>query len=174
MKNVKPPDAGQQTITSAPGVYSAIVESPFSAFAEAIRSVKVAIDLSPTVTGGRIIGFTSSIPNEGKSSIAVAVARLAAQTGARTLLVDCDLRNPSLSRLLSPKAACGLLEVASGKSTLEKAIWLDPRYRYEILASGHESALGPFQRSSCIGCRRESCSTACATATIISSWILRH
>ena len=91
-------------IAPVPGVYSAIVELPFSAFAEAIRSIKVAIDQSPTATGGRIIGFTSSIPNEGKSSIAAAVGRLAAQTGARTLLVDCDLRNPSLSRLLSPKA----------------------------------------------------------------------
>ena len=125
VKNPKLPDAGQQTITFAPGVFSAVVELPFSAFTEAIRSVKVAIDLSPNVTGGRVIGFTSSVPNEGKSSIAVAVARLAAQTGAKTLLVDCDLRNPSLSRLLSPKATSGLLEVVTLKSTLEKAIWLD-------------------------------------------------
>ncbi len=119
------PDAGQRTIAPVPGVYSMIVESPFSAFAEAIRLIKIAIDQSPTVKGGRVIGFTSSVPNEGKSSIAAAVARLSAQTGARTLLVDCDLRNPSLSRLLSPMARCGLLEVTKGQSDLEQAIWLD-------------------------------------------------
>ena len=141
VKNVKSPDAGQQTIAPAPGLYSTIVDSPFSAFAEAIRSVKVAIDLSPTVTGGKIIGFTSSIPNEGKSSIAIAVARLAAQTGARTLLVDCDLRNPSLSRLLSPRAASGLLEVVSGKSTLEKAIWLDPVTNMRFLPAAMKARL---------------------------------
>ena len=48
-----------------------------------------------------------------------------AQTGAKSLLVDCDLRNPTLSRSLSPGAASGLLEVVRGKSTLEKAIWTD-------------------------------------------------
>jgi succinoglycan biosynthesis transport protein ExoP len=123
-KNVKP-DAGRQIIIPTVGLYSTIVESPFSAFAEAIRSIKVAIDLSPKATGGRIIGFTSSVPNEGKSSIAAAVARLMAQTGARTLLVDCDLRNPSLSRLLSPRATGGLIEVLRGQSTPEAAIWSD-------------------------------------------------
>ena len=51
-----------------------------------------------TKSGAQVIGFTSSVPNEGKSSVASAVARLTAQTGAKTLLVDCDLRNPSLSR----------------------------------------------------------------------------
>jgi succinoglycan biosynthesis transport protein ExoP len=125
VKNRKSPAVGQQTIAFPPGVFSTIVEAPFSAFAEAIRSVKVAIDISPAVTGGKIVGFTSSVPNEGKTSVALAVARLAAQTGARTVLIDCDLKNPSLSRALAPKAAWGLLEVVRGKSTLEKTIWFD-------------------------------------------------
>ena len=93
------------------------------------------------MTGGKIIGFTSSMPNESKSSIAVAVARLAAQTGARTLLVDCDLRNPSLSRSLSPRAVSGLLEVVSGKSTLEKAIWLDPVTNMRFLPAAMKARL---------------------------------
>jgi succinoglycan biosynthesis transport protein ExoP len=114
-----------RTITTDVQAYSEIVDSPFSAFSEAIRSVKVAIDQSPTAAGGRIIGITSSVPNEGKSSLAVAVARWVAQTGARTLLIDCDLRNPTLSRSLSPGAAAGLLEVIRDQSTLEKAIWSD-------------------------------------------------
>ena len=149
----KPPDKGRelqianplspvrQAIVSPGGIYSTIVESPFSAFTEAIRSVKVAIDLSPTVTGGRIIGFTSSVPNEGKSSIAASVARLAAQTGARTLLVDADLRNPSLSRSLSPKAASGLLEVVRGQSTLENAIWVDPTTNMRFLPATMKARL---------------------------------
>jgi succinoglycan biosynthesis transport protein ExoP len=118
--------AGYQTIMPVDGLYSAVVEEPFSPLAEAIRSIKVAIDLSPAASGGRITGITSSVPNEGKSSIAAAAARLLAQSGARTLLIDCDLRNPSLSRLLSPKAKLGLLDVVSGSATLEKAIWIDP------------------------------------------------
>lgn len=126
-KSDKPPEASGQTIVASSAVFSAVVESPFSAFAEAMRSVKVAIDLAPT-TGGeaKIVGFTSSVPNEGKSSLASAIARLTAHAGRRTLLVDCDLRNPSLSRTLSPGAAMGLLDVISGKATLEQTVWLDP------------------------------------------------
>ena len=41
-------------------------------------------------------------------------------------MVDCDLRNPSLSRLLAPGATCGLLEVLRGEASLEEAIWVDP------------------------------------------------
>jgi polysaccharide biosynthesis transport protein len=115
-----------QTITTDEATYAEIIASPFSPFAEAIRSVKVAIDQSPTAAGGRIIGVTSSVPNEGKSSVATAVARWLAQTGARTLLVDCDLRNPTLSRSLSPGATTGMLEVLRNQSSLEKAVWFDP------------------------------------------------
>ena len=144
-QNVRLVAAGYQTIAPADGLYSAIVEAPFSSFAEAIRSIKVAIDLSPVVSGGRIIGFTSSVPNEGKSSIASVVARLAAQTGARTLLVDCDLRNPSLSRLLAPKAKIGLVDVVRGQSTLEKALWIDPATHMRFLPT---STRGRFAHSS--------------------------
>jgi capsular exopolysaccharide synthesis family protein len=123
----------KRKIGAVAGVYSSIVNSPFSAFAEAIRSVKMAVDLSPAVGDGKIIGFTSSVPNEGKSTIAVAVARLAAQTGARTLLIDCDLKNPSVSRALSPRATNGLLEVLKGQMSLENAIWSDDATTLEFL-----------------------------------------
>jgi polysaccharide biosynthesis transport protein len=141
IEDVQSFEAGQQTITLATGIYATIVESPFSAFAEAIRSIKVAIDLSPVRKGCKIIGFTSSLPNEGKSSIAVAVARLAAHAGMRTLLVDFDLKNPSLSRSLSPMATGGLLEVVSGESTIEKAIWLDGITKMNFLPAVMKSRL---------------------------------
>jgi polysaccharide biosynthesis transport protein len=133
MKDVQAPNIVQQTITVEPGLFSTVVESPFSVFAEAIRSVKVAIDLSPNATGGKIIGFTSSVPGEGKSTIACAVARLAAQAGSRTLLVDCDLKNPALSHSLSPKAAGGLLDVVGGRLTLDQAIWSDKTTNMKFL-----------------------------------------
>ena len=126
-------EAPVQRIRAVAGVYSSIVDSPFSAFAEAIRSVKMAVDLSPTARDGKIIGFTSSVPNEGKSTVAVALARLVAQTGARTLLIDCDLKNPSVSRALSPRATNGLLEVLKGQVSLETAIWSDDATNLKFL-----------------------------------------
>jgi succinoglycan biosynthesis transport protein ExoP len=123
---IKRPIGDSRRIVPPTGVYSTITDSPLSGFTESIRSIKIAVDLSSNRDGGQIIGFTSSVPNEGKSSIAGAVARLTALTGAKTLLVDCDLRNPSLSRLLAPEATRGLLEVVRGESSLTQAVWVDP------------------------------------------------
>ena len=55
------------------------------------------------------------------------------QVEARTILVDCDLRNPSLSRTLAPTAAAGLLEVISGNASLEETIWKGPGNNFAFL-----------------------------------------
>ena len=104
-----------------------MINSPFSRFAEAIRSIKLAIDLNNgSINSKQVIGFTSSLPNEGKSTIAASLALLVAQTGARVILVDCDLRNPSLSRKLAPGAELGILDVIAGAVSLHDAVWTDP------------------------------------------------
>jgi polysaccharide biosynthesis transport protein len=141
----------------------AVIEEPFSRFAEAIRAIKLAIDLNGAVSTNKVIGLTSSVPNEGKSSIAAALARSITQIGARSILIDCDLRNPSLSRAIAPDATAGLLEVLSNSEPLEKAIWKEPstgmaflpaalKFRVahssEILASNAMKALIDRLRSS--------------------------
>lgn len=104
----------------------AVVDAPLSRYTEAVRSIKLANDLSGAVKANRIVGLTSSLPNEGKSTISFSLAQLMSQVGARTILVDCDLRNPSLSRALAPRAKTGLIDVISGKVLLEEAILEDP------------------------------------------------
>jgi succinoglycan biosynthesis transport protein ExoP len=103
-----------------------VIEAPFSRYAEEVRSIKLAIDVNRGVETNKIVGFTSSIPEEGKSTTSTAVALLAAQANARVILIDCDLRNPSLSRHLAPRATIGLLEVLSGNASLDDAICRDP------------------------------------------------
>ena len=115
----------QRIITHDQNVIWAVLNSPFSRFAESIRSIKLAIDLDSGASN-KVIGFTSSLPGEGKSTIAASVALLMAQTGARVILVDCDLRNPSLSGTLAPDAEHGILEVIAGRVPLEDAVWTDP------------------------------------------------
>ena len=101
-----------------------VAEQPLSRFAEAIRAIKLAADLSIT-DGHRVIGFTSSLPHEGKSTVAVALGQLTAQVGGKVIIVDCDLRNPSLSRSLAPKATRGIIEVLAGDHSLDDATWGD-------------------------------------------------
>jgi len=106
---------------------------PLSRFAESIRSIKLAIDLNPTKTSNKIVGITSSLPNEGKSTIAASLAQLIGHAGKRVIVVDCDLRNPSLSENLTPGATIGIIEVISGARSLEDTIWRDPKTNLDIL-----------------------------------------
>ena len=118
--------AGQRTIARSDNTFWTIVDAPFSRFTEAIRSIKLAVDLNGTVKANRVIGVTSSLPNEGKSTTSAALAQLMSQVNARSILIDCDLRNPSLSRMLTPAAQVGMLEVITGSVSLEDAIWTEP------------------------------------------------
>jgi succinoglycan biosynthesis transport protein ExoP len=103
----------------------AATDAPFSRYAEAMRSVKVAIDLNGANKTNKVIGITSSMPNEGKSTIAMSLGQVISQGGARVIVVDCDLRNPALTRELAPGAKLGILDVISGKAALEDVIWTD-------------------------------------------------
>jgi succinoglycan biosynthesis transport protein ExoP len=122
----------RRIISEASNIFRLVSDDPFSRFAEAIRGIKLAADVrgrrSTEETGktSKVIGITSSVPREGKSTIAAALAGLVAQVGGRVILIDCDLRNPALSRSLAPNAAVGILEVISGRQSLDKAIWNDP------------------------------------------------
>jgi capsular exopolysaccharide synthesis family protein len=125
--------AGARTILRGDKALWTVVDAPFSRFTEGIRSIKLAADLNGVVKANRVIGLTSSLPNEGKSTVAAALAQLLSQVGARTILIDCDLRNPSLSRALAPSAKSGLLEVIARKESLEDVIWTEPSINMAFL-----------------------------------------
>jgi len=57
---------GHRTIARDSSVFWRVIDSPLSRFAESIRSIKLAINLSVTDRPSKVIGFTSSLPNEGK------------------------------------------------------------------------------------------------------------
>jgi len=113
-----------------------VVNSPLSRFAESIRAVKVGADVTNAAKPNRVIGITSSLPNEGKSTISASLALLSAHAGARVILVDCDLRNPSLSRDLVPIAAPGLIDVLTESASLNEVIWSVPSTKLSFLPAG--------------------------------------
>lgn len=101
------------------------VNAPNSAYADAIRSLKLALDSDPDA-GCQVIGLTSYLPTEGKSTLAAGIASQMAATGKRVLLIDSDVRNPSLSRALYPDAKAGLLDVVIGEANLAQVMRRDP------------------------------------------------
>ncbi|MDQ8729773.1 AAA family ATPase [Bradyrhizobium sp. LHD-71] len=101
------------------------IEEPASFFAESIRAIRLAIQRALRIKPVQIILVTSAIDNEGKTTVAVNLALSLATLGIRTLLVDCDMRNPETTRSLCPRARTGLLHVALGNEPIERAILVD-------------------------------------------------
>ncbi len=102
-----------------------VARAPFSQFAEGIRAIKLSADLNLSGgDGGVVLGVVSSLPGEGKSTISSNIAFLMAQTGSRVLLIDCDMRNPSLTTGLAPRAEGGLRQILTqSASSIEGLIW---------------------------------------------------
>jgi polysaccharide biosynthesis transport protein len=117
--------SGERTVARDASMFWRVVESDSAIFAESIRSIKQAIHYHGNGFN-RVIGLTSALPNEGKSTIAAAVAQLMAKVGGRVIIVDCDLRIPALSRRWAPGASFGIADVISGARSLEETVWKDP------------------------------------------------
>ena len=117
-------------------VMRTMMDSPSSPYAEAIRSIKLTVDLNSKAKRAKVIGLTSCLASEGKSTVAAAMAALIAQGGARVMLLDCDLRHPSLSRALAPDASVGFLDVVAGRLDLADAVWNDPVTNMAFLPAG--------------------------------------
>jgi capsular exopolysaccharide synthesis family protein len=96
---------------------SEIVDDPTSPLAESFRSLRTAIQFSTSDGPPRSLLITSSRPGEGKSTTAISVAINFGQLGMRVLLIDGDLRNPSLHRLLDMDNSVGLSNYLSGFMT---------------------------------------------------------
>lgn len=80
--------------------YDLLIEKPQSALSEAVNNLRVSIMISDPDNEVKVCQITSSLPGEGKSSVALMVARQAAQSGQKVVLVDCDLRKPTIAKKL--------------------------------------------------------------------------
>jgi capsular exopolysaccharide synthesis family protein len=96
----------------------AVIEGSGTAFTEAMRGLRTAIEFFPRDggTAPKVILVTSSVPHEGKSTISSNLATLLAQAGERVLLVEGDMRQPSFSSRFGPPA-----DPSTGLSTLLSA-----------------------------------------------------
>ncbi len=120
------PDPATRSIGTLQGLWRHVLDEPFSQYAEGLRAVKVASDLSGSTGANKVIGFTSTLPSEGKSVMSMNFAEMIAHSGARVLLIDGDLRNPSMTRALAAGTTDGLVDVIRGVKTLAEVIWKDP------------------------------------------------
>ncbi len=109
------------------------IDAPGSSFAETLRNARIASDVVLQGKDSRVIGVVSALPHEGKSTVAANFAGLLAANGSKTLLIDGDLRNPGLSRMLSNAPEQGLVEAIMGEVPWPSAVKVDRKTRLAIL-----------------------------------------
>ena len=110
--------------------------APRSTIAEAYRSVRTALQFSTPEGAPKRLVVTSTTRNEGKSTTALALAINFAQMGQRVLLIDGDMRNPSVHKLLGISNDFGLSNLLSSDTTGEKMILPTEVPNLSVLTSG--------------------------------------
>jgi succinoglycan biosynthesis transport protein ExoP len=95
---------------------------PQSQMAESYRALRTSLLLSNLGAPPKVIMVTSALPQEGKTTTSMNCAVVLAQKGVRVLLIDADLRRPSIHKNLGMGPHSGLSNVLTGSTTLEQAI----------------------------------------------------
>ena len=108
------------------------LQHPGSRESESVRALLTSLQSGPE-DSARVVMLTSSVPSEGKSSLALALGRTAAEEGLRTLLIDADLRRPSIATMLGRPAGLGLAELAAGRVGLDEVMIDDMRSQLRII-----------------------------------------
>lgn len=126
------PEAGSPTIADI------VTDAPLSRYAEGVRRLRAVLDLAlrpapqsdAKDAGGAVIMISSTLAGEGKTSLSLALARTYALSGQRVILLDCDLRKPSVHRHLNVEGSRGLIDVLSGEvvsKDLSRILVNDPK-----------------------------------------------
>src|SRR5580698_2500559 len=95
---------------------------PNSQMAESYRALRTSLLLTNLGAPPKVIIVTSALPQEGKSTTSISCANVLAQKGTRVLLIDADLRRPSIHKTLGMGPRSGLSNVLTGSATLEQVI----------------------------------------------------
>ena len=97
-------------------------DEPLAAPSEAVRRLRTNLQFIDVANRPKSIVITSSIPGEGKSTIALNLAVSLADTGARIILVDADLRRPSMANYVGIEGGVGLTTVLIGRADVADVV----------------------------------------------------
>lgn len=112
------------------------IADPRSAFAEGIRSIRTALLLSDVVHKHKKILVSSTLPGEGKTSIALNLA-LAFAAMERVLLLECDIRKPRIAKTLGLAAdGPGLCNLLAGIATLSQCTYRNESGQHDVIPCG--------------------------------------
>lgn len=110
-----------------------LVGRPMSAFTEALRVLRTVIVYSKLDFSVKVVAITSALPDEGKTTVSMCLARVAAMSGQRVCVVDCDLRKQSINDVIDIETDVGILQVLAGEAPWRSAIVRDPNSDAHVL-----------------------------------------
>jgi exopolysaccharide transport family protein len=121
------PAGKRLALTSSKEVVETVTQvRPQSQMAESYRALRTSLLLSNLGAPPKVIMVTSARPQEGKTTTSINTAIVLAQKGVRVLLIDADLRRPSIHKTLGMGPRSGLSNVLTGSATLEQTITISP------------------------------------------------
>lgn len=118
------------------GVPLPTLSHPKSLVSEHFRSLRTNLLFSPILAESRNLIVTSTIPQEGKTTIASNLAIVMAQSGRRVLLIDADMRRPSLHRIFQLSRSKGLSTVLIGENTVDEVVETTTIPGLHVITSG--------------------------------------
>lgn len=107
-----------------------------NAFSEAIRNLRTSVLLSKSGTPPKVILLASSIPAEGKTTTAIALAQSLAGMGGRVLLAEIDIRRLTLAEYLGDNPRHTLIDVTEGKVSVDEAAQQVDGLKFSVLQGG--------------------------------------
>lgn len=113
-----------------------VEDDPHGRHAEAVRRLRTNLMFVDVTTGRHSFVVTSAVPGEGKTTTAVNLALAMADSGRRTLLVDADLRNPSVAKTLGMEGSVGLTTVLLGDADVHDVIQTWGSAGMDVLPAG--------------------------------------
>jgi capsular exopolysaccharide synthesis family protein len=114
----------------------AVLSAPNAPPAESLRTLLANLRFADLDNDHRVLMVSSGNPMEGKSSVAAGLALALAEEGAKVLLVDADLRRPSIARLTGLEGAAGLTNLLLGDVDLESVVQTWGHETLDVLPSG--------------------------------------
>jgi capsular exopolysaccharide synthesis family protein len=115
-----------------------VTEKPFSLAAEAARSIVTSMTLAGSGSPSLSLLVCSAVAKEGKTTIATWIARAAAQSAQRVIVIDGDTRNPSLHRSFGGVNQAGFSELLSRRHALSELIQHDQESGVDYISSGRQ------------------------------------
>ncbi|MGG5811213.1 GumC family protein [Falsiroseomonas sp. CW058] len=128
-----------------------VARKPLSPFSESMRTLRAALWLGTDPP--KVVVVTAARPGEGKTTTAVALSRSAAMNGEKVLLVDCDIRQPSVGRVFRAEAAAGVTDLLLGQAAYEQIVRRDHLTGLDYIPAGAAEihSLGLFMSEAMAG-----------------------